>query len=330
MIVVSRWLVMPIAAMSLAVDLGLAQRGLARPEAGRPDLLGHVLDPARRREVLGELHLAHAGDLLACRRRRSPGSTSCPGRSPARIRSSRYCPRIPSNRLARAVACVQPRSLTRPCLACLFGPSPDSPNARHLQRRPAGLRDHRARLSRRPLQLYPREGVRGLVAFVNNFATPCLLFHAMVTADFSHHVQLGRHRPVLCRRAGLLFASASIIAIKFFGNRPGEGVSVRLLRDVHQHRADRHADHASAPTATAALATTFSIIAFHASVLITIGMLVMELVRRDGAPLHQALLASPPVRIVSNPLLWGIAAGAVVQLLLGIQHASSRSTPSSP
>ena len=34
------------------------------------------------------------------------------------------------------------------------------------------------------LRLYPTEGVRGLVAFVNNFATPCLLFQAMLTSDF--------------------------------------------------------------------------------------------------------------------------------------------------
>ncbi|HZY68523.1 MAG TPA: AEC family transporter, partial [Devosia sp.] len=35
------------------------------------------------------------------------------------------------------------------------------------------------------LRLYPAEGVKGLVAFVNNFATPCLLFEAMLTSDFS-------------------------------------------------------------------------------------------------------------------------------------------------
>jgi malonate transporter and related proteins len=58
-----------------------------------------------------------------------------------------------------------------------------------------------------------------------------------------------------------------------------------------------------------ALQVAFSIIAFHASVLITIGMLVMELVRRDGAPLHKALGVAA-VRIVSNPLLWGVALGA--------------------
>ena len=43
---------------------GLLEGGLHRPKAGRPDLLGHVLDPARRRKMLGKLHLAQADDLL--------------------------------------------------------------------------------------------------------------------------------------------------------------------------------------------------------------------------------------------------------------------------
>jgi len=34
-------------------------------------------------------------------------------------------------------------------------------------------------------RLFPSEGVRGLVLFVNNFATPCLLCQAMLTSDFS-------------------------------------------------------------------------------------------------------------------------------------------------
>ncbi len=78
----------------------------------------------------------------------------------------------------------------------------------------------------------------------------------------------------------------------------------------------------------AALTVAFSIIAFHASVLITLGMLVMELVRRDGAPLHRALGVAG-VRIVSNPLLWGIVLGAAANLLRIIRW-SSRSRPSSP
>jgi len=57
-----------------------------------------------------------------------------------------------------------------------------------------------------------------------------------------------------------------------------------------------------------ALPTVFSIIAFHEPMLITIGMIVMELVRRDGQPLHKSL-AVAGLRIVQNPLLWGVALG---------------------
>jgi malonate transporter and related proteins len=58
----------------------------------------------------------------------------------------------------------------------------------------------------------------------------------------------------------------------------------------------------------------FSIIAFHAPMLITIGMLVMELVRRDGAPLHKALGVAA-IRIVQNPLLWAVALGLLGNMM---------------
>jgi hypothetical protein len=60
----------------------------------------------------------------------------------------------------------------------------------------------------------------------------------------------------------------------------------------------------------AALPTVFSIIAFHAPTLITLGMLIMELMRRDGAPLGKTLVVALQ-RIVRNPLLWGVVIGAV-------------------
>jgi len=155
-------------------------------------------------------------------------------------------------------------------------------------------------------RLYPSEGVRGLVAFVNNFATPCLLFEAMLTSDFGTAFNLRIIGPFY---VGALFSliAGTIIAIKFFGNRPGEGVAsgfaamftntVLIGIPIMQR--------AYGPTA---LPVVFSIIAFHAPALITIGMLVMELVRRDGAPLHKALGVAA-LRIVQNPLLWGVALG---------------------
>ena len=57
--VVSRWLVMPIAATSRALMPG-ARDGLARDrDLRRPDLLRVVLDPARLRKMLGEFLLRH-------------------------------------------------------------------------------------------------------------------------------------------------------------------------------------------------------------------------------------------------------------------------------
>ena len=60
--VVSRWLVMPIAAMSLAFEPGLFQRLAADRDRRGPDVLGLVLDPARGREMLREFLLRGGGD----------------------------------------------------------------------------------------------------------------------------------------------------------------------------------------------------------------------------------------------------------------------------
>lgn len=156
-------------------------------------------------------------------------------------------------------------------------------------------------------RLYPREGVRGLVAFVNNFATPCLLYNAMATADFSSEFDWSVIIPFYIG-ALVVFAVGSIVSVKVFGNRPGEGVASGFAA-MFTNTVLIGLPLLQRAYGDGSLVTTFSIIAFHASALITIGMLVMELVRRDATPLHQALGVAF-VRVVSNPLLWGIAAGA--------------------
>jgi predicted permease len=156
------------------------------------------------------------------------------------------------------------------------------------------------------LRLYPAAGVPGLVAFVNNFATPCLLFQALLTSDFSSTFNFSIILPFY---AGSLFSlfGGMFIAQRLFGNRPGEAVSSGFSAMF------TNTVLVGIPIITRAyggpaLPTMFSIIAFHASVLITLGMLVMELVRRDGAPLGRALWSASG-RIVRNPLLWGIVLG---------------------
>jgi len=161
-------------------------------------------------------------------------------------------------------------------------------------------------------KLFPTEGVRGLVQFVNNFATPCLLFNAMATSDFSTTFNWAVIVPFYVG-ALVSFAVGSMIARGVFGNRPGESISsgfaatftntVLIGIPIVQRAYGGNA-----------LTTAFSIIAFHAPVLITVGMITMELVRRDGAPLGRTL-RNAVLRVLMNPLMWGIVAGAIVNLM---------------
>jgi malonate transporter len=160
-------------------------------------------------------------------------------------------------------------------------------------------------------RLYPAEGVRGLVALVNNFLSPCLLFQAMLHADFATAFNWYVILPFYV--AALVgFALGAIVAVRVFKNRPGEGVSsgfaamftnTVLLGIPVLHSA----------FGDVAMPVVFSIIAFHASVLITIAMIAMELVRKDAQPLYKAMGVAA-IRILQNPLLWGIGLGALANL----------------
>ena len=158
------------------------------------------------------------------------------------------------------------------------------------------------------LRLYPTEGVRGLVAFVNNFATPCLLFEAMLNSDFGSTFNPAIIVPFYIGSLTSL-TLGSIIAVRWFRAPPGEGVSSGFSA-MFTNTVLIGIPIVSRAYGEAALPTVFSIIAFHAPMLITLGMIVMELVRRDGAPLHRSLIAAS-VRIVQNPLLWGVALGLI-------------------
>jgi malonate transporter len=162
------------------------------------------------------------------------------------------------------------------------------------------------------LRLYPAAGVKGLVAFVNNFATPFLLFGAMLGADLSATFNPAIIAPYYIGSLVSLGVGA-LIAVRWFRARPGEGVAAGFgamftntvmigIPVIHRAYGDT------------AMPTTFSIIALHAPMLITIGMLVMEQVRRDGAPLSKSLIVSAG-RIVQNPLLWGVGLGLLCNSL---------------
>lgn len=161
-------------------------------------------------------------------------------------------------------------------------------------------------------RLYPAEGIRGLISFVNNFLTPILLFQSMLHADFGTAFNWYVILPFYAG-AVVCFIIGSIVAVRVFGNRPGEGVSSGFAA-MFTNTVLLGIPILQRAYGDAAMPVVFSIIAFHASLLITVAMIVMELVRRDGTPLHKAMGVAA-VRIVQNPLLWGIALGMICNLL---------------
>ena len=157
-------------------------------------------------------------------------------------------------------------------------------------------------------RLYPAEGIKSLIAFVNNFATPCLLFHSLVTSDFGAAFNASIIGPYYIG-ALTCFVLGIVIAIKVFGNTPGEAVSVGFS-GTFTNTVLVGLPIVSRAFGQEALPVTLSIIGLHGAILLTVGMIVMELMRRDGQPLGRTLLVAMR-RVGSNPLIWGIAAGMI-------------------
>ncbi len=155
-------------------------------------------------------------------------------------------------------------------------------------------------------KLFPADGIKSLIAFVNNFATPCLLFHSILTSDFRSAFNLSIIGPFYIG-ALICFVVGIVIAIKLFGNRPGEGVSVGFS-GTFTNTVLVGLPIMQRAYGTESLPVTLSIIGLHGAILLTIGMVTMELVRRDGQPLGKTLVVAAR-RVLSNPLIWGIGSG---------------------
>ncbi len=160
-------------------------------------------------------------------------------------------------------------------------------------------------------KLYPVSGVGGLISFVNNFATPCLLFQAMLKVDFETAFN-PKYLLSFYIGAFTCFFLAFLISRFLFKRRAGESAAVGFsayftntvllgLPIIQRAYGDD------------ALPLLYAIIGFHAPLLMSFGMLVMEFARRDGAPLSEALMQSSG-RIIKNPLLIGISLGILVNL----------------
>lgn len=161
------------------------------------------------------------------------------------------------------------------------------------------------------LKAYPASGVGGLISFVNNFATPVLLFRAMLAIDFSTALNASLITSFYFG-AVVVFALGILVARKGFAQRPGQAVASgfaamftnTVLLGLPIIQRAYGAD---------ALQTIYTIIGLHAPMLLTLGMVTMELARRDGKSLGGALKKAA-WRSLTNPLLIGIVLGLVGNL----------------
>lgn len=151
----------------------------------------------------------------------------------------------------------------------------------------------------------------GLNGFAVRLAVPILLFRALERLDLSAAFS----PPLLVSfYAGALicFVAGIVLARRFFGRRPGESVAVgfsaTFSNSVLLGVAIVESTHG-----VGALTPAFGIVALHAPLLYAIGMLTMELMRRNGRTMRETLTVAGR-SIIANPLMIGILCGAFVNL----------------
>ncbi|MCB1760607.1 MAG: AEC family transporter [Gammaproteobacteria bacterium] len=159
--------------------------------------------------------------------------------------------------------------------------------------------------------LFPADGVKGLLEFIQNFAVPCLLFQAMTSVDLGAVFDPKYLFSFYCG-AFITFVTAILIAVSVFKRRPGEAIVVGFSAYftntvlVGLPIISRAYGEESLPLA-------YGIIGIHSPLLMTFGMLAMELFRRDGESLARTM-AGACRRIMVNPMLIGIAVGLSINL----------------
>lgn len=155
-------------------------------------------------------------------------------------------------------------------------------------------------------KLYPASGVGGLIAFVNNFATPCLLFRAMLSVDFQAAFNPAVIGPFYVGAISV-FVLGIILSRLVFKATPGEAVSVAFA-GTFTNTVLLGIPILQRAYGEEALPIVYSIIGVHVPILFTVAMLTMEMSRREGAPLVSALKKGGK-SLVSSPLLLGVVLG---------------------
>ena len=162
------------------------------------------------------------------------------------------------------------------------------------------------------VRFFPDAGVDALVRFATGLAVPCLLFKAMYELELGTAMRAD-HLISFYGASLACFTTAALISRRAFARRPGEAVSAGfsamfgnavLLGIPIMQRAFGAAE----------LSAMFSLLAFHVPVFYTVGILAMELLRRDGTGAIGALMRTIRA-VVSNPLMLGLALGLAANLV---------------
>ncbi len=164
-----------------------------------------------------------------------------------------------------------------------------------------------------------------LNAYAVRLAVPLLLFRAMYNLDFSKAF----YPPMLAGfYAGALvsFVAGILLARFVWGRRPGEAVAVGFCA-MFSNTVLLGIPIIARAYGDDVLTPAFGIVSLHAPCLYAVGMLTMELSRRDGRPLSQALAAAAR-SILANPLMIGVVCGAALNFA-GAPLARIRHSPPS-
>lgn len=162
------------------------------------------------------------------------------------------------------------------------------------------------------IEFFPVSGVDYLVRFTTGLAVPCLLFSAMYELELGSAMR-ATHLISFYAASLACFATAGLVSRVALGRRPGEAVSVGfsamfgnavLLGIPIMQRAFDEGE----------LAAMYALLAFHVPVFYTVGILAMELLRRDGTGAIGALIRTSR-SVATNPLMLGLALGLAANLV---------------
>jgi malonate transporter len=153
--------------------------------------------------------------------------------------------------------------------------------------------------------------ISGVMAFTIRFAVPVLLFGAMARLDLSRAFDPAQLF-AFYSGAIVVFAAAIALARGALGRRPGEAVAIGFCA-FFSNTVLLGLPIVERAHGGAALEAAYAIVALHAPTIYLIGITVMEVSRRDGAPpLKTARRAAKAM--LSNALTIGIALGLCLNL----------------